>query len=116
MPRGERRMASKRVSSSFCFRDLPRPMRIDIDRQGLGDADRIGKLDRAAIGKPGGNDVFRQIARGISGRAIDFCRVLARERTAAMRRRPAIGIDNDLPAGQAANRRRGRQSRTCRLD
>jgi len=84
------------------FWNLSGPMRVDINRQRLGDADRIGKLDRAAISKSCGDDVFCEIARGISGRAIDFCRVLARECAAAVRRRPAIGIDNDFPAGQAA--------------
>ena len=77
-------------------------MRVDIDRQRLGDADRIGKLDRAAIGKTGGHDVLGQIARRVGRRAVDLGRVLAGEGAAAVRGRAAVGVDDDLAAGEAA--------------
>ena len=72
---------------------------IDIERQRLGDADRIGDLDRAALGEPGGDDVLGEIARRVGGGAVDLGRVLAGKRAAAMRRRAAIGVDDDLAAG-----------------
>ena len=65
------------------------------------DADRVGDLDLAAVGEPGGDDVLRDVARGVRGRAVDLRRVLARERAAAVRRGAAVGVDDDLAAGQA---------------
>src|SRR3546814_20632006 len=40
---------------------------IDIERQRLGDADRIAELDRALLGKPGRDDVLGHVAADISG-------------------------------------------------
>ena len=82
--------------------DLAGAVQVDIDRQRLGDADGIGELDGAAVGELGGDDVLGEIARRIGGRAIDLGRILAREGAAAMRRRAAIGVDDDLAAGQPA--------------
>jgi hypothetical protein len=73
---------------------------VDIDRERLRDADRVGELDRAALGEPSGDDVLGEIARGIGGGAVDLGRVLAGEGAAAMRRGAAIGVDDDLAAGQ----------------
>src|SRR3546814_18386964 len=42
------------------FGDRAGAVRVDIDRQSLGDADRGGKLDRAAPRKPRRDDVLRQ--------------------------------------------------------
>src|SRR5256885_8513837 len=47
---------------------LGRAVGLDIDRQWLGDADRIGDLDRAALGKTGGDDILGEIARGLGRR------------------------------------------------
>ena len=84
------------------FVDLAGAVQVDVDRQRLGDADRVGDLDRAAIGEAGGDDVLGQIARGVGGRAVDLGRVLAGEGAAAVRRRAAVGVDDDLAAGEAA--------------
>ncbi len=51
--------------------------------------------------KLGGDHVLGEVARRIGGRAVDLGGVLARESAAAMRRRTAIGVDDDLAAGQA---------------
>ncbi len=74
---------------------------VDIERQRLRHADRIGELDRAALGEARGDDVLGEIARDVRGRAVDLGRVLAAERAAAVRGRAAIGVDDDLAAGQA---------------
>jgi hypothetical protein len=74
---------------------------IDIERQRLRHADGIGHLDRAALGQARRDDVLGDIARHIGGRAVHLGRVLARKRAAAMGRRAAIGIDDDLAPGQA---------------
>ncbi len=74
---------------------------VDVERQRLRHADRIGQLDRAALGEAGGDDVLGQIARDIRRRTIDLGRILAAERAAAMRGRAAVGVDDDLAPGQA---------------
>ena len=76
-------------------------MHIDINRQGLRDTNGIRKLNGAALGKTGRNDIFCQIARRIGGRAVYFGRVFARKCAAAMRRRASISVDNNFTAGQA---------------
>ena len=76
-------------------------VQIDIDRQRLGDADRVGELQRAAVGEPGRDDVLGEIAGGVGGRTVDLGRILAGEGAAAVRRRAAVGVDDDLAAGEA---------------
>ena len=65
------------------------------------DADRVRDLHLAAIGEPGGDDVLRDVARRVGGRAVDLRRVLAREGAAAVARRAAVGVDDDLAPGEA---------------
>jgi hypothetical protein len=77
-------------------------MRVDIQRQRLGHANGISKLNGAACGQASGNDILRQIARDISGRTVNLCRILAGKRTAAMRGCAAISVDNDFAASQAS--------------
>ena len=77
-------------------------MRVDQQRHRIGNADRVSDLDRAVVGEAGRDDVLGEIARGIGGRAVDLGRVLAGERAAAVRRIAAVGVDDDLAAGEAA--------------
>src|SRR5690349_15424694 len=81
--------------------DFAGAVSIDIDRKRLGDADRIGELNGAAIRETRSDHVLREVARGVSGRAIDLGRILAGESAAAMRSRAAVSVDDDLAAGQA---------------
>jgi hypothetical protein len=74
---------------------------VDIERQRLRDADRVGKLDRAALGEARRDDVLREIAGDVGRRAVDLGRILAGKRAAAVRGSAAIGIDDDLAAGEA---------------
>src|SRR5512143_2234066 len=60
-----------------------------VDR--LRDADRVRDLDLALARDARRDDVLRDVARRVGRRTIDLRRVLARERAAAMRRRPAVG-------------------------
>src|SRR5947209_10957473 len=60
-------------------------MRIDIQGEWLGDANRIGELDRAALCKACSNDVLCEVTSGIGCRSINLRRILAREGAAAMR-------------------------------
>ncbi|KAG0773045.1 hypothetical protein G6F22_015217 [Rhizopus arrhizus] len=50
----------------------------------------------------GGHNVLGHVARGVGGRTVDLGRILARERAAAVRACAAVGVDDDLAAGQAA--------------
>ena len=81
--------------------DLPGAERLDEQRQRLGDADRVGDLDLGAVGQAGRDDVLGDVAGGVGGRAVDLGRVLAGERAAAVARDAAVGVDDDLAAGQA---------------
>ena len=99
----------QRRFSSLRLVDLAGAVQVDIDRQRLGDADGVGELDGAALGEAGGDDVLGEVARGIGGRAVDLGRVLAGEGAAAVRGGAAIGVDDDLAAGQARSRRPARR-------
>ena len=53
------------------------------------------------VGQARGDDVLGQVAADVGGRAVDLGRVLAGEGAAAVRGRAAVGVDDDLAAGQA---------------
>ena len=74
---------------------------LDHRRERVRHADRVGKLDLAAIGQPRRDDVLGHVAGRVGGRAVDLRRVLAREGAAAVARSAAVGVDDDLAAGQA---------------
>ncbi len=82
--------------------DVAGSVGIDQQRHRIGDADRVGDLDGAAVGEAGGHDVLGEVARRIGGGAIDLGRVLAGEGAAAVRGIAAVGVDDDLAPGQAA--------------
>ena len=68
----------------------------------MGDADGVGDLHLAALGEAGGDDVLGHVAGRVGAGAVDLARVLAREGAAAVRRGAAVGVDDDLAAGEAA--------------
>jgi hypothetical protein len=72
-----------------------------VDRHRLGHADGVGELDLAAIGEAGGDDVLGDVAGHVGGGAVDLGRVLAREGAAAVAAHAAVGVDDDLAAGEA---------------
>ena len=75
---------------------------VDHQRYGLGDTNRVGDLDFAAGGQAGGDDVFGDITTGVGGGAVDLGGVFAGERATAVTCCAAVGVDDDLAAGQAA--------------
>src|SRR5690606_17184923 len=83
------------------FVDLAGAVQVDVDGERLGDPDGVAQLNGRAFREAGGDDVLGEVARGVGGRAVDLGGVLAREGTAAVRRGSAIGIDDDLAAGEA---------------
>ena len=99
-----RREAAELVDAADCLlqlvvRDDSRSVRVDVERERLGDADRISELDGAAARQACRDDVLGEVPRGISGRAVDLGRVLARECAAAVRGRAAVRVDDDLAPG-----------------
>ena len=94
--------------------DLAGAVQVDVEAERLGHADRVADLDGALVGQAGGDDVLGQVAAGVGGRAVDLGRVLAGEGAAAVRGRAAVGVDDDLAAGQAGVAVRARRSRSCR--
>src|SRR5258708_34674851 len=65
---------------------------VDVKRERLCGADRIGDLGRTAVSQSGRNNVLGEGARPVGGGAIDLGGVLAGERTAPMGGRPALGV------------------------
>src|SRR5690606_34049284 len=59
-------------------------------------------LPIAAVGQAGGDDVLGHVAAGVGGGAVHLGRVLAGEGAAAVTGHAAVGVDDDLAAGQAA--------------
>ena len=74
----------------------------DRDRGRLGHADGVAHLHFAAVRQARGNHVLGHVARRVGGRTIDLGRILAGERAAAVAGPAAVGVDDDLAAGQAA--------------
>src|SRR6266576_1933366 len=74
--------------------------RLDENGHRLRDPDRVRDLDLATLGKPGCDEVLRDVTRRVGGRAVDLRRVLARERPAAVWSSAAVRVDDDLPPGE----------------
>src|SRR5262249_57333354 len=79
--------------------NVPGAVQVGIERERLGYAYGVRDLQCAAIGKSGRHDILGEIARGISGGAVDLCRVLAGEGAAAMRSSAALGVAEYLASG-----------------
>ena len=101
MPDGDRSITLRSACFELCLIDLAGAVQVDIDRQRLGDADGIGKLDGAAIGELRRHHILGEVAGRIGCRTVDLGGVLAGESPAAMRGSAAVGVDDDLAAGQA---------------
>src|SRR5262245_2391549 len=67
---------------------------------GLGNANGVGQLHLAALRQSRSNDVFGDVARGVSAGAINFGGVFAAEATAAMTAHTTIAIYDNLAAGE----------------
>jgi hypothetical protein len=64
-------------------------------------ADGVRHLHLDALGEACGHRVLGHPAHRVGGGAVDLGRVLAGERAAAVAGEPAIGVDDDLAAGEA---------------
>ena len=79
---------------------LPRPERLDHDRDRVGHTDGVGHLNHGALGESGRHHVLGHVPRHIARRAVDLRRILAREGAAAVRAGAAVGVDDDLAPGE----------------
>ncbi len=86
----------------FFVRDHARALGIDRHVHRLGHTNGIGHLDLALACQPGSDNVFGHIACRIGRRTVYLAGVLAREGATTMGAGTAVGVDNDLAAGQAA--------------
>ena len=89
---------------------------VDPDRDRLDDADRVGELHLDALGDPGRHQVLGHVPGHVAGRAVDLRRILPREGAAAVPAVAAVGVDDDLAAGQAAVPLRAADRRSGRSD
>jgi len=87
--------------AELLIRELARAEGIDRDRGRRSDTDRIGELNLHIVREARCNQVLCDIARRIGCGAVHLGRILAGERAAAVARIAAVGIDNNLSAGQA---------------
>ena len=67
----------------------------------LRDADGVSELNFAAVGETGSDDVLGDVAGHVRGAAVNLGGVLAGEGSATVTAHAAIGIDDDLAAGEA---------------
>src|SRR5918994_4848249 len=75
--------------------------RLDHHAHGMGHPDGVGNLHHAPRGEPGRDEVLRHPPGGVGRGTVHLGCVLARERTAAVRGRTPVGVDDDLASGQA---------------
>ena len=99
------RMASEIRSSGT----VGRAEALHHDGDGVGHADGVGELDLAAFGKAGRDDVLGHIACHVGGGAVHLGGILAGEGAAAVPAHAAVGVHDDLAAGEARCRPWGRR-------
>jgi len=58
-------------------RFLSGSVRVDEDREGLGDSDRVRYLNEGSVGKLSGDEGFGDPSGGVSSRSVDFGRILS---------------------------------------
>jgi len=74
---------------------------VDVNANGFGVTDGVGKLDFATGGEAGGDDIFGDPTAHVGSAAVHFGRVLAGKGTAAVTAHAAVGINDDFASGQA---------------
>src|SRR5579862_9828748 len=67
----------------------------------LGHANGVREFYFRLLGELGSHDVLGDMARHVGCGTVDLCRVLAAEGAAAMTAHAAVGVDDDLAAGEA---------------
>lgn len=73
---------------------------VDVDREGLSNADGVRELDEGAASEAGGDEGLGDPAADVGSRAVDLGEVLAGEGTTTVSTPATVGVDDDLAAGQ----------------
>ena len=73
---------------------------LDVDREGVSEADGIGDLDEDSVAEASGDEGLSHIASVVGGRSVDLGGVLAGEGTTTVGGPTTVGIDDDLSAGE----------------
>ena len=74
---------------------------VHVDVHGLGHTDGVGYLHQHLVGHAGSHHVLGDVAGSVGGRTVYLRRVLAREGAAAVGSLAAVGVDDNLTAGQS---------------
>src|SRR5713101_4325404 len=74
---------------------------INADAYRFGVTDGIGELNFTSVRQAGCDDILRHPASHVSGAAIDLRRIFSGKRAATVPSHPAVGITDDLAAGDA---------------
>jgi len=82
-------------------RDAPGAVRVDEHGQGLRHADGVGDLHEAAAGEAAGHDALGGLPGDVGAAAVHLGGVLAGEGATAVGTPAAVGVDDDLAAGEA---------------
>ena len=101
MPPGVSGNSSRTISQIRSSSTRPVPSVSTCTLTGSRNADGVGQLHFAAIGQAGRHDVLGDVPGHVGGAAIDLGGILAAERAAAVTTPAAVGIDDDLAAGQS---------------
>merc|ERR1719333_201132 len=78
---------------------LLRAVRLDEERERLGDTNGVRELHKSTLRKAALHNRLSHLAADVRRRPVDLGRVLAGERTAAVRTPPTVGVDDDLAPG-----------------
>lgn len=73
---------------------------VDVDGEGLGNADGVGELDESTAGEAGGDEGLGDPAADVGGGTVDLGEVLAGEGTTTVGTPATVGVDDDLAAGE----------------
>ena len=73
---------------------------VDVDRDGIGMADRVGELNLAACGETGCYDILGHVAAHVGCGTVYLGRILSGEGASAVATHATIGVDDDLAAGE----------------
>ena len=78
-----------------------RAVGVDEDREGVRDADGVGKLHKHAVAQAGGHEGLGHPAGSVGGRAVDLGGVFAGKGSATVCAPAAVGVDDNFAASEA---------------
>ena len=98
---GRRSKCSRTSSSMHLVGNVVGVEGLNGDGGGFSDADGVGDEHLQAVGETGGDQVLGHVAGRVGAGAVNLGRVLAGESAAAVPGDAAVGVHQDLAAGEA---------------